>query len=334
MALALAQPMNIEPALAVETLLRRFEGSLVEKHNPNGNSRWIMPLGVWHRRRRLGGLQFCPACLSTDPIPYFRKRWRLSFVTVCETHGVFLSDRCSRCDWPVQYHCLAPTAVSLRNCPFCGFDLAETLPTAASKGRAFALQVMLLDAAYRSWGTHAAFGTRHALLIFPVIARLTALLLSRRRIAQRFQRAAFARSGVAPLPTTSTLEFDRLPADQRALVLEAVGHLLDEWPSSFAAVCEDASAGITVLLDEHVKLPFWYESEVRAHFDRQPYVETISEFLAALDYLERHSIAPSLRVLRQLFGKDDVLRKRPAWRAIVRQRFPDEYDQLYRLRPG
>ena len=62
---------------------------------------WVMPLCDGPRKRRLYGLQCCPACLS-EPRPYFRKDWRLAFVTVCVVHGTRLLDRCTNCRRPIR----------------------------------------------------------------------------------------------------------------------------------------------------------------------------------------------------------------------------------------
>lgn len=84
-------------------MLSAYEGILFEHHNAQGNSQWILPLGVYHRTRRAYGMQFCPACLFWDGIPYFRRRWRLAFATICDRHGTLLHDRCPHCAAPVIY---------------------------------------------------------------------------------------------------------------------------------------------------------------------------------------------------------------------------------------
>src|SRR5437588_3931180 len=43
----------------LETTLSAYEGALYEKHNPRGNTLWLMPVGIYHRTRTLFGLQFC-----------------------------------------------------------------------------------------------------------------------------------------------------------------------------------------------------------------------------------------------------------------------------------
>ena len=43
------------------------------------------------------GLRFCQMCLDKDAIPYYRRAWRLSFVTVCALHGARLATKCAGC---------------------------------------------------------------------------------------------------------------------------------------------------------------------------------------------------------------------------------------------
>ena len=63
-----------------------------------------MPIGVFHRSRHKFGLQICPLCLAEDKEPFYRKEWRLSWVTVCTRHNSLLLDRCPGCQAPIVFH--------------------------------------------------------------------------------------------------------------------------------------------------------------------------------------------------------------------------------------
>lgn len=96
-----------------------------------GNDPWILPAGVYHRTRRQPWLSYCPLCLAEDPDPYFRRRWRLAFYTLCHHHGVLLLDRCPQCLSVVQFfrHDLGdrrkPAPLPLNFCASCQFDLSR-----------------------------------------------------------------------------------------------------------------------------------------------------------------------------------------------------------------
>src|SRR5918911_766517 len=79
----LAEKTATPPDKVTRTTLSDYQGRLYERHNPYGNTRWIMPVGIYHRTRRRYGLQFCPRCLAEDKEPYYRRAWRLAFVTFC-----------------------------------------------------------------------------------------------------------------------------------------------------------------------------------------------------------------------------------------------------------
>jgi hypothetical protein len=48
------------------TTLASYEGVLYEKHTRFGPAAWIMPVGIYHRKRMQFGLQYCPICLAED----------------------------------------------------------------------------------------------------------------------------------------------------------------------------------------------------------------------------------------------------------------------------
>ena len=119
------------------TTLRAYEGRLYPRHNARGTTRWLMSVGMRHRLRRHPALQYCPECLIADgEHPYYRRRWRLSLVTLCGEHRLLLLDRCPECAAPVSPHRgelgqrsqFASGPLTL--CHGCGFDLrrAEAAP--------------------------------------------------------------------------------------------------------------------------------------------------------------------------------------------------------------
>jgi len=102
-------PCHLLEALAVrarstyprlwETSLRSYEGRLFEGYSKKGqHAICLLDTGETNHHRPFQ--QFCPLCLS-EPLPYYRKHWRISFVTVCTNHHCLLLDRCPCCQSPV-----------------------------------------------------------------------------------------------------------------------------------------------------------------------------------------------------------------------------------------
>jgi ribosomal protein L32 len=145
--------------MAWNTTLRTYEGLLYSKFRMSGALHWILTLKMYHRKREGFGLQFCPACLADDAIPYFRKCWRVAFNTICTRHGTMLLDRCPKCGVAIAVHRLdiaksdAIEIGPVSYCHSCGFDLrdAPTLVPISYDAQASALLIeatRALDAAH------------------------------------------------------------------------------------------------------------------------------------------------------------------------------------------
>ncbi len=89
---------------------------------------WILPINSYGMKHQGYGIQFCPACLTADSIPYFRKAWRLAIFTYCPLHRITLHDACPACGEPIAYHRHdfgrdVGNATEIHECYACRFDL-------------------------------------------------------------------------------------------------------------------------------------------------------------------------------------------------------------------
>lgn len=75
--------------------LKGYEGYLFERFSLNGQHA-ICLFDTGEAAKDRPSLQFCPLCLS-EPEVYYRKSWRISFITVCTKHHCQLHDRCPEC---------------------------------------------------------------------------------------------------------------------------------------------------------------------------------------------------------------------------------------------
>ena len=83
---------------------------------------WISALGARNTKRR-SGLQYCPACLRDDGIPYYRLQWRFSWHVGCEHHHCLLLDRCPHCGAPFEPHRLHAEDGHVAVCATCSGNL-------------------------------------------------------------------------------------------------------------------------------------------------------------------------------------------------------------------
>lgn len=114
------------------TMLSAYDGTLTESVGLSGTAPWLVPLSIFHRKRRRPGLMYCSVCVATDADPYCRKKWRLACITVCTAHGVKLRDTCPDCGAAFVPHRVdmghegyMPADKLLVKCHVCGHDLRE-----------------------------------------------------------------------------------------------------------------------------------------------------------------------------------------------------------------
>jgi len=87
------------------------------------------------------GLMFCPLCLQTDKVPYFRKQWRYLFYNACPKHQVYLVDRCGKCFERVRFHKMALNDAIIY-CHNCGRDIRESQPKKLHQTHLYALEAI------------------------------------------------------------------------------------------------------------------------------------------------------------------------------------------------
>ncbi len=293
-------------------MLSSFEGRISEKVFARGYSKWILPLGIFHRRHKRKGVVFCPQCLAEDSVKYFRKEWRLSFVVMCWRHKCMLVDSCTKCGSSIDYQ---RTGVGLKKgtelpsdnlgvCAECGHKLwlpeERTAKDASSWLEPSYLQFLR---AFDLGGT-AVPGLDLPLDIqvfeglWPLISSLT-----RKRGAEVRSRIE-EELGIELIRGESfrNLSFDQLPISERKKLLLVTFWLLDRWPSRLIGLAEGTKYGKSVFADYLDQIPFWLFSEVHEHLDHKQYVVTDEEILSVIDYLHSQDIKPDAPAISEILN--------------------------------
>lgn len=94
---------GIDQTLAMSTGYANDNGARRSRLKPN-DFVWVVPIflkGSTESRKK-APVPFCPSCLTSDDIPYYRKIWRYAFYPVCPKHGLLL-DHCPTCGHPFSY---------------------------------------------------------------------------------------------------------------------------------------------------------------------------------------------------------------------------------------
>lgn len=271
-----------------ETTLAAYESRLFERFNPNGYTRWILPLGLYHRLHRSYGLQACPLCLRDDEDPYYRRAWRLACTTVCVRHDVPLIDRCPACRAPLNFHRVelgdrsCRFTPSLTLCHACRFDLmdAEVAPIDDwSSGCEAMVQHRLSRYLREGWVHVPGDGVVYGALYFGVL-RQVARLLSSGRSAERLRSAVCEHYGLSPFDLSADgpgRQVEDLGVNARRKLVTTAFLLLECWPETFVSICERLRLWASSVLRDYVDPPYWFARVVLERLDRSSYKPTVEE---------------------------------------------------------
>lgn len=274
---------------ARETCLRSYEGKLFERLNPVGNSNWILPSGVFHRKRKHRGMQFCPLCLATDEIPYYRKAWRLALVTFCDLHDVLLHDCCPKCQSPVMFHRQelgnrsAWKVDSLTLCTSCGFDLKRAAAYAAPVVDIHAwstLKSQLFSLEYGwTFTDDRTFFYSH--LYFNVVRNLIHKLRSNLTTGRLLQHARQELLLDPELMRTSMVPFEFYGVKERHYLVQIATWYLLDWPNRFLEIGKDLRIRYSELMRDFELAPFWFVDGAR-RLENKPLGPSVGERAAML----------------------------------------------------
>lgn len=246
---ALKRVTGITDAQLDAASLHSFEGFISDYFNAQGGSCWIVPLHIYHRIRKSPGLSYCPACLASDSVPYFRRAWRLSFVTACPHHGVELLDACPECSAPLAPHRVdigpngfIPGPDRILYCPACGHDLRKAASSTA--------QPLLVDwtsrllaasrDGYIGWGSCEGV---HSVLFFNGLRMLVTAI--RKRVVP-------AGGG-----SSHTRNFDFLTVAQRRETMAHVAAAIAQGPEGLQTYARAHGINLSDVQHSGNQLPFW-----------------------------------------------------------------------------
>jgi hypothetical protein len=242
----LAGHLDIDAAIPAGATFRVWDirlNNVTDKSRSSYNARWYVRTPRNHDTNlKPIPIQYCPQCLG-DPQPYYRKAWRLAFVTVCPTHKCQLASTCSECGSggflratlrsPKQFR---PDG-GLQSCLQCGANLGRNsaVPTGCSS-RVFALQGRLLEAL--EVGTVQISGTvMSSAKLFAFLAYMVTYFWTLTR-ADRHRDLLESVSGVRvtlPPASSSRLYFEGADSHHREATMEAMAWLLENWPENHLA---------------------------------------------------------------------------------------------------
>jgi hypothetical protein len=271
----LAEANRVSSAAAHGTTISSLAGRVFDQHVPNGKTKHLLRLGVFHRSRRRYGQQFCPHCLASDPDPYYRLKWRLAFTVACTTHRRAMLDRCQSCGHPVEFHRGDPLKTSIVQCHACKgrldrqrspavspvvLDLQAHLESAISKG-------------HTQFSNISRFRSVDLLSVYSQILRV----VSTGPRSQSLRDVLSLLYGTDPSPLkfqTRAREFEVLDIENRMRLVEMCAPLLLDWPDRFVQACRKASFWTSWALRDGKDLPAAYEHVARVYLNGSAFLSS------------------------------------------------------------
>ena len=251
-----------------DMLLCSLVGSVFQKLPPGGIVPWLLSIGVYHRIRRLHGLQYCPVCLAVGAKPYYRKSWRLAFYTVCPVHHLPLQDSCIYCDEPVMPHRVPVSKEVLTICHACGRSLMKVNEVEIPGcwiSSAEHIQCVVMKAIECGWVQIASETRVRVLSYLAGLRYLVRLLISgnpasrlRTIIAKRFDMGSLNQR---PLQKGKVFECTRV--SERLTAMGGLGYMMHNWPYQFVDICKEASIRYSDLFRTNTAPPNWLKEVAR-----------------------------------------------------------------------
>jgi Zn ribbon nucleic-acid-binding protein len=245
-----------------KTTLRAYEGLLYRKFRLSGALQWILALKMYHRKRVGHGLQFCPVCLAEDVIPYFRKRWRVAFNTVCTRHGTMLLDRCPKCGVAIALHRLdmvRPDALeigAMSHCHACGFDLRDA-PKVEPISYDSQASTLLIEAS-RALDIAGTAGSDWDLGRYAVMHQLCRIMTTQYKHIHLREFALNQLGYQDILLTEGHISFEMRPIEERYHLAQLTAWLLVDPKQRLTAAWRARAIRYNVLLKDFTDIPEWY----------------------------------------------------------------------------
>lgn len=301
---------GVSPERARMTGLSAYEGLLWAQFVEKGPLQWVLPIGRLGRRRVGHGLQYCNACLQEDPVPYFRRHWRLAFSVVCVKHGIPLRDACPFCGGAIQFHVqdfgrrLLPFECRITRCASCWRDLRDAPRTSneSVSEPLLALQRCLMNALAKGHSSRLPGGSVYAFSHFEGLRYLMRTLASAGRGA-RLRDHFLQGNGQLQLGNGRGHVIEQLRLADRLVLLDVCAKILTEWPRAFVDACKASKVSSSYIIRYGTSLPYWLYGELRWELDDRDYAAPPEERESVRAYLASHGLPVNDFAVNILLGR-------------------------------
>jgi len=228
---------------------------------------WIAPLMYRGRGNYYPSLPFCPTCLATDKVPYYRKRWRYAFLPVCPNHGL-MTNKCPRCGHFYGY--IGQDNSRLSNVPSGAIAVcrrceqrfpASTIPGLddALLASVVGVQEKIQAALDAGWIEIGDYGPLHTCLYLRGLHDLVSILLHPRHGTETTEWVGIESGIPVANPVRSEWQgsLESRSTATRAMLIPLATWLAQEWPDRLVALIKSLNLRVSNVLPAARKRPAW-----------------------------------------------------------------------------
>lgn len=280
-----------------DTTLDSYAGELFEVASGRSHHKHNI-LSTGETRREHYFQQYCPLCLS-EGIPYYRKIWRISFVTVCCKHGCTLQDRCSNCGLPIMvmnnktHDRYGEYRGTLTACHGCLYDLKGSLSEPAER-EIIADTNMYLRVLQRGFFLLSADRWVYSFSFFSVLRHMIKLYVERMNF---------------PEFNGKVIDPDNFPLKIRYAAMVDMMGIFRNWPDNFIHYCQSRDINYSQITPIEKTcngiVPFWLSDAIKPHC-YFPNIEPSQDSVqGAVTYMRGHDMRINISSVNRLMGFRD-----------------------------
>lgn len=313
----LSYKSNIPVQILTNMSLQAYTGYLSEKIHTNTRNKLIVPLVKRGRTNQGKGIRYCPKCLEEDKEPYFRKYWRLSFVTVCPKHQCFLENCCPECHSPVTHYKIQ-SENDFGKCHNCNTSLYKNNHSIPVPAHSYGIQAQENLLSILHSGMFKFNDEEYlSLAFFPVLKQIGKLIYS-----FGLRKMVFGHESLAT--TVDLPKFKKKPSvlvedisiQEQYIIYSASEYILQS-PKKLHLFCKENHIGKGILTHSMNYIPYWFTFIVSQN-DISYHSISRAEAKSAILYLKKHRVPISFASLSRLVGSTLEARKRKDISSIIK----------------
>jgi hypothetical protein len=251
------QNISVIESLTISSLIQNI---YIPSEKSTALPRWVGPMRIRRSTTHHYGLRACIVCLRENA--FYKLQWRFSYFIACPVHNIKMIDECQYCNASLTTHSISKLHFdespldALAYCDCCGFDLRNSVTTAAKKRETEIVYFLLMTAEKGYVEINNSVAYSH--LYFQglrLIIRGILRLLDRTDIRFKINKSLYE------IPENFEIEFLRV--GEMSNILDVSMKLMEDWPESFITFSRVNSLYYQDWIRPRDVSPYWFYHVVR-----------------------------------------------------------------------